>query len=174
MSANFYATPSTMVGGGFTVYGGYRRQRGAGVFGSFRKYLAPVGRQALSGIKQIARNKTVQKIAKQAAAKGAEVLSGVAIDALQGRNIGESFKERGREVALRTLTGETAAAAAPATNRNRKRQANRSKSRKGKRAATRLKQRKRSASFNALKKATPAKKRRRTLSRAALNRRDLF
>ena len=112
MNANFYTAPTNM-SGGYTVYGGYRRQRGAGIFGSFRKYMAPIGRQAFSGLKSIARNKTVQDIAKKAAAKGAEVLTGVAVDALQGRNIGESLRERGREVALRTLTGEPSIAPPP-------------------------------------------------------------
>ena len=167
---NFYTAPSSMAGG-FTVYGGYRRQRGAGVLGSFRKFMAPVGRQALSGIKSFARNKTVQQIAKQAAAKGAEVLTGVAVDALQGRNIGESLKERSRDAALRTLTGAPAApapapapaAAAAAPSRGRK-----------KMHGKRLKQKKRLPSSKVLSQAPARKKRRCTASRAALNRRDLF
>lgn len=147
--------------GGYTVYGGYRRQRGGGIFGSFRKMMAPVGRQALSGIKAIARNKTVRNIAKQAAAKGAEVLAGVAVDALQGRNIGESFKERGREVAMQTLTGEVP----PVAGRKRKH--------KSRAQSKKLKQRKKLPPAKQLYK-RPVKKRRRKLSRAALNRELLF
>lgn len=58
-----------------TVYGGYSRQRGAGVFGSFNHYLAPVGRQSLSGAKKLANNKTVLKIARKASEIGAKVLT---------------------------------------------------------------------------------------------------
>ena len=158
MASNFYAAPSYMTGG-YAVYGGYRRQRGAGILGSFRNFMAPIGRQALQGIKSIARNKTVRDIAKQAAAKGAEVLTGVAVDALQGRNIGESFRERGREAALRTLTGQSG----PTPGQKK-----RKKSKK-------LKQKKRMLPAKSLLQGPPAKKRRHNkLSRAALNRKKLF
>jgi uncharacterized protein YbjQ (UPF0145 family) len=73
------------------------------MFGSFRKMMAPIGRQALTGLKSLARNKTVQRMAKQAAEKSAEVLVGVAADAIQGRNAGESFKERAQNAALEAL-----------------------------------------------------------------------
>lgn len=162
--------------GGYIVYGGYRRQRGAGVLGSIRKYMAPIGRTTLKGIKAVAKNKTVQKLAKQAAAKGAEVLTNVAVDTLQGRNVGESFKERSREVALRTLTGTspTDAPDLPVVNnvkRQRKR-AGKSRSVSGKRVKS-LKQRKRLPPARDFHTAPLAKKRRK-LSRAALNRKDLF
>jgi len=91
--------------GGYNIYQGYRRQRGAGVLGSFRQAVAPIGARALSGMTNLAQNKLVQNIGKQVAAKGADVLTGVAIDALYGRNIGQSLKERSKEVALKTLTG---------------------------------------------------------------------
>ena len=170
MTTAFYSAPSHM-SGGYIVYGGYRRQRGAGVFGSFRKFMAPIGRQALSGIKKIASNKTVQGIAKKAAEKGAEILTGVAVDALQGRDIGQSFKERGRETALRALTGAPAPQASNNQVRKRKRRG-RSKSVK----KLKQKKRKRVSSVKLLAKGPPVKKRRRatTLSRAALNRKQLF
>ncbi len=163
MSSNFYSAPSYMTGG-FTIYGGYRRQRGAGIFGSFRKIMAPIGRQAISGLKKVAQNKTVQDIAKKAAAKGAEVLTGVAVDALQGRNIGESFKERGRDVALRTLTGQAPAPTSVAPSRKRKR---------SKSVRKKLKQRKRLPPARELLK-PPAKRRRHSVSRAKANRKNLF
>lgn len=147
MNTNFYTAPSYMTGG-YTVYGGYRRQRGGGFFSSFRTMMAPVGKQMFKGMKSIAGNKTVQKIAKKVAAKGAEVAAGVAIDALQGRNIGDSIKERSREAALEAITGP------PQTGRKRK-----------------LKQKKRSSSSS---KPQPPAKKRRSQSRSAFNRRELF
>ena len=174
MSVNFYTAPSNMAGG-MIVYGGYRRQRGAGAFGSFRKYMAPIGRQALQGLKTIAKNKTVRNIAKTAAQKGAEVLTSVAVDALQGRDINEAFKERAREVALRTLTGEPTDVVPANNQRKRKRrQSNNQIKRKQVKQAKNFKQRKRQASAKVVLRRPPAKRRRRTLSRAALNRRDLF
>ena len=120
--------------------------------------MAPIGRQALSGLKSIAKNKTVQKIAKKAAEKGAQVLTEVAVDALHGRDIGESFKERSRDVALNSLGVRSNAQAKP---------------RPRKRAARKLKQKKRSAPAKTIAQ-PPAKRRRRNLSRAALNRKNLF
>lgn len=164
MAASFYSAPSIM-SGGFTVYGGYRRQRGGGLFGSFRKFMAPMGRQALSGIKSLARNKTVRDLAKKAAEKSAEVLAGVAVDALQGRNIGEAIKERGRQAALNTIMG------GPETsNPPRKRKAAKSKGKRGQK----LKQRKRLGSAKVVLQGPPRKKRRRALSQAASNRNSLF
>ena len=158
MNNAFYTAPSYMAGG-YTVYGGYRRQRGAGMFGSFRKMMAPIGRQAFRGLKTIAKNKTVRQIAKQAAQKSAEVLSGVAVDALQGRNVGDSFKERARNAALESLgVNPPDEYAKPAPR---------------KRAVRKLKQKKRSAPVKTIVQ-PPIKKRRRTQSRAALNRKNLF
>ena len=116
MNHNFYSAPSSM-SGGYIVYGGYRRQRGAGFRASFRNFMAPIktqaasfakqaGKQAVRGIKALARNETVRNIAKTAATKGAEVLTGVAVDALHGRDAGESFRERSRQAALDVLTGK--------------------------------------------------------------------
>ena len=151
---NFYSAPSNMAGG-YTVYGGYRRQRGGGIFASIRNAMAPIGRVALTAMKSLAKNKTAQKIAKQAAKKGAEVLTGVAVDTIQGRDVGESFKERSREAALQTLAGAPSDAS---TKPKRKRK---------------LKQKKRSAPAKNITQPA-AKKRRQSLSRAALNRKNLF
>ena len=147
MIDSFYVQPSRQ---NYVVYsGGYVHQRGGGVFRSFRTFMAPVGRSALSGVKAIAKNKTVQKIAKKAATKGAEVLTGVAVDALQGRDIHESLKERSRNAALEALTGESNAGVS--NKRKRKRKQKESK---------RLKQRKRSSPVYAVK-APPAKRQKR-------------
>ena len=176
MSVNFYTAPSNMTGG-MIVYGGYRRQRGAGAFGSFRKYMAPIGRQALQGLKSIAKNKTVRSIAKTAAQKGAEVLTGVAVDALQGRDVGEAFKERAREVALRSLTGEPTDVVPVINKRKRRRRLQQTSNqikRKQVKQVKNLKQRKRRPSAKIVLRGPPSKRRRRALSRAALNRRDLF
>ena len=147
MIDSFYTQPSKQ---SFVVYsGGYVHQRGAGVFGSFRKFIAPVGKSALSGMKSIAKNKTVQKIAKKAATKGAEVLTGVAVDALQGRDIHESLKERSRDAALQALTGQSNTGISNKQKKRRKRKRNQS-----------LKQRERLPPVHAIK-APPAKKRKR-------------
>ena len=156
MSNDFYSAPSNMAGG-YIVYKGSRRQRGAGIFGSFRKFLVPAGRQALSGIKKLASNKTVQNIAKKAAETGAEVLTNVAVDALQGRNIGESFKERGQQAAMNALAGKSA----PVARQRMKK--------KFKQKRKRL-----PASKQLAGQGGPPTKKRRTISRAALNRKQLF
>ena len=191
MSVNFYSAPSHM-SGGYVVYGGYRRQRGAGMFGSFRKMMAPVGRglkatgrvalrglrttgrHALKGLKSVSKNAVVRDIAKQAAQKaaeaGAQVLSNVAVDALSGRNIGESIKEHGRQTLLNQLTDNTSPTQAPRKKSKRSKRLQRKVLRKKK-----LKQKKRVAtSLKSIKHSVPARKRRRTLSLARLNREELF
>lgn len=157
MSANFYAKPTYMSGGAFTIYSGSRRQIGGGFLGSIRKAMAPIGRTALQGLKTIARNKTVRGIAKQAAKRGADVLANVAVDALQGRDIGQSFRERGKEAALGALVGEPSGQATPKRRRSAK-----------------LKQRT-SVPSSQIKSSRGRKRRRgNNLSRAALNRDTLF
>ena len=64
------------------------------------------GKNIMSGVKQAAKNDMVREIAKQAVQKGTEIAASAAVDALQGRNFGEAFKERGRQMALNTLTGQ--------------------------------------------------------------------
>jgi len=105
MATNFYSVPTYMSGGAFSVYAGSRRQLGGGFFSSLRSSLKPVGRTMLTGMKNIAKNKTFQEIAKTAAQKGAEVLTGVAVDALQGQHIGKSLEERSKRAALEALIG---------------------------------------------------------------------
>ena len=149
MSTNFYTAPSYMTGG-YAVYGGYRRQRGGGIFGSFRTMMAPMGRQMVKGMKSMAANKTVRKIAKKVAEKGAEVAAGVALDALHGRNIGESIKERSRDAALQAITGPSQ----PSPQRRKRK----------------LKQKKRSSSS----KPQPPPRKRRRQYRSAARQRELF
>lgn len=163
-----------MTGGSFTIYSGARRQRGGGIFGSMRSYLAPVARKAFSGVKSFARNKTVQKIAKQAAQKGAEVLTSATVDALQGRDFGESIKSRIKQTALNTLTGQSyAAPETPQRVETKLKQ-----SRKRPLPITNIKQsRKRTLPITNTYRSQPKRKRRRrgqTTSLAALNREELF
>ncbi|MEL7307315.1 MAG: hypothetical protein AAGK05_05200 [Pseudomonadota bacterium] len=160
MSIEFYARPTFMSGGNYRVYAGGPFQRGGGILSSIRSYLAPMGSKALQGIKTIARNKTVQNIARKAAEKGAEVLTSVAVDALQGHDVGNSFKERSRQMALNTLTGNSSNASYQPTRRKKLKQ---------KRGKKRLPSTKRIASEPLAKK-----NRVRPLSRAKLNRSQLF
>lgn len=160
MSVEFYARPTFMSGGNYQVYAGGPFQRGGGILSSMRSYLAPIGSKALQGIKAMARNKTVQSIAKKAAERGAEVLTGVAVDALQGRDIGNSLKERSRQMALNTLTGNSS---------NASPQPRRRKKLKQKKSRKRLPSTKRIASAPLAKK-----NRTKSLSRASLNRSELF
>lgn len=111
-SNNFYAAPSYMSGGAFTIYSGARRHRGGSFLGSLGKILAPMGRTALSGMRTLAKNKAVRKLAKQALVKGVEVAGNVAVDALQGRDVDESIKRHAKQAALRTLAGPTPSARA--------------------------------------------------------------
>ena len=105
MVANFYSKPSSMTGGLLPIYAGKRRLKGGKLFGSLRNFMAPIGKQILHGLKTVAKNKSVQNIAKEVAKRGTEVLANVAVDALQGRHVGESFKERAKEAALNAITG---------------------------------------------------------------------
>ena len=162
MSSAFYSTPTYMSGGAFTIYSGTRRQKGGGFFGSIRKVISPVGRNMLKGIKTIARNKTVQDIAKVAARKGAEVLTNVAVDALQGQHIGRSLGQRTKQAALETLTGNTSSIE-PAPKRRKVTVKSAYIN-----TSTKLKQKK---GLKRKKKITRGKKR---LSRAELNRKQLF
>lgn len=175
---SFYSAPSGMAGG-YIIYGGYRRQRGAGMFGSFRNYIAPagkhivsglgkatldaIGKTAMDGVKQASKSDIVRDIAKKAGETGAQVLSGVALDALQGKNVGESVQRRSKEMLMNKLNSLGAPLRRPPA----------------KKAKKKLKQRKRralSSSPPQKQGPPPAKKRRqqRSISRAALNRKELF
>lgn len=106
MTSSFYANPSYMNGGSFTIYSGSRRQRGGGFLGSLRSVMKPVGQNIIKGVKAIARNKAVQDIAKAAAQTGTQLLANVAVDALHGQDIRDSFSNRGKQAALNILTGD--------------------------------------------------------------------
>ena len=95
-----------MNGGSFTIYSGSRRQRGGGFLGSLRNVMKPVGQNLIRGVKAIAKNKAVQDIAKAAAQTGTQLLANVAVDALHGQNIRDSFTNRGKQAALNLLSGE--------------------------------------------------------------------
>ena len=106
---------------------------------------------AKRGFKALAKKKTVRRVAGEVARRGTEVLANVAMDALQGQNIGESLKSRSRGAAIQALVGDE-----PPPPRARKA----------------LKQRKRYATSSIV--APKRKRRRRTHSRAAFNREELF
>ena len=150
-----------MNGGAFTIYSGSRRQRGGGFLGSLRSIMAPVGRNLVKGVKSIARNKTVQDIAKMVGRKGTEALANVAVDALQGRNIRDSFSERSKRAALEALTGDVGPPASKKRRVTVKRKSN-------VKTQAQLKQKRGSPVF---KKSNRGKRR---LSRAELNRKNLF
>ena len=164
-SRNFYSQPSYMNGGSYTIYSGSRRQqRGGGLLGSFKNLIAPIGRRAMatmkkvvlptviSGVKRVAQNKTVQNVAKAAAKRGTEALGNVVLDALKGENVKTAIKERAKEATLGLLADE---------------------SKPPKKAATKnLRQNKRQPPPQ-VNKTIRAKKYRR-LSRARLNRKNLF
>lgn len=175
--ASFYAAPSYQSGGSFPIYRGTRRHRGGKFFSSVRNFIAPIGRQAFSGIKRgfkhLAQNSVVRNIASEAAKRGTEMLANVAVDALQGRNVGEAFKERSREAALKAIVGESAEDQFP-VKPVRAKPSLTSASNTSIRGPSAIKQRKRLAPLSSYSERPLAKRRRKILSRAALNRKDLF
>lgn len=177
MDVAFYSRPTYMTGGVLPVYSGRRRFRGGGIFSSIRTALAPIGRQVLQGVKTIAKNSTVRNFAKEVGKRGTQVLANVAVDALQGRNVGEAFKERSRQAALTALTGEdlepmdVSEPIAPVYEPTVKSSQSSSRAKK---QVFALKQNKRTPSIQAVRKAALTKRKAKRLSRAALNRKDLF
>lgn len=168
----FYSTPSYMSGGGIIYKGSRPRFRGGSFFGSLRTSLAPIGRQALQGMKNLAKNETVRNMAKAAAKRGAELLTTVAVDALQGRNAAESFKERSKELALRTLTGaDNHPPPAKKRRSNKTKKAKKVLSAPSSSSPKALKQSRKRGKKQSRK--LPATKKRK-LSRASLNRKNLF
>ena len=123
-----------------------------------RNNSSSIGKRLVSGVKSLARNKTLRRMGKKALVKGAEIGAQVAVDALTGRHIGESITTRSKEAALETLTGQRATSIKrPSIHLRRK-----------------LKQRKRAAPFSIDKSQPPGKRLRKARSRARLNRRQLF
>ena len=104
--SSFYGAPSYM-SGGFTTYSGVRRQRGGNILGALGKLIVPAGRTALKGIMDVAKSQGVRRLAQKGVEQAVAVGTSVALDALQGRNVGESIKQRSREAALAALTGPT-------------------------------------------------------------------
>ena len=96
-----------MSGGAYTIYSGARRHRGGSFLGSLSRFMAPIGRQAVSGLKTLAQNKTVRDIAKKAITRGAEAAANVTADALQGRNITDSIKQHSKEAAFNVYADAT-------------------------------------------------------------------
>ena len=83
-TAAFYSQPSYVQrGGGLPVYSGSRRQRGGSILGALKSFIMPIFQTV---------KRTALKQGKQAAVKMAK---DVAVDAITGRNIGNSIKTRG-------------------------------------------------------------------------------
>lgn len=93
MTVDFYSQPTFASGGQYRVYNSSRTQNGSGILSSIASFLVPMGKRLLSSF------------GKKAAAKGAEVLTNVAADALRGQRVGESIKRRARDAALDVLEG---------------------------------------------------------------------
>ena len=83
-TAAFYSQPSYVQrGGGLPVYSGSRRQRGGSILGALKSFIMPIFQTV---------KRSVVKQGKQAALNMAK---NVALDAISGRNIGNSIKTRG-------------------------------------------------------------------------------
>ena len=96
MSVDFYSQPSFASGRPYRIYNSSRPQNGSGILSSIASFLAPIGKMAIRGL--------TGNIGRKVASKGAEVLTGVAVDALRGQHVGESLKRRARNAALDALT----------------------------------------------------------------------
>lgn len=116
MSNSFYSAPSSM-SGGYVVYGGYRRQRGAGALGSI---LGPVGQIAMTGMKKLVTSAPAKRLAKKVAKKGAKVLAGVAWDAIRGYDVGQSLKDRSKAALSEAMGFDPFTKAPPPKNNKRK------------------------------------------------------
>ena len=80
MTVDFYSQPTFASRGKYRVYNSSRTQNGSGILSSIASFLAPMGKRLLSSF------------GKKVAAKGAQVLTGVAADALRGQRVGDSIK----------------------------------------------------------------------------------
>jgi len=78
------------------------------------------GKNLASGMRKASKNEAVQEIARQAVQKGSEIAASAAVDALQGRNLDEALRERSREVALNTITGQSSNNTKATPSRKRK------------------------------------------------------
>ena len=121
-----------------------------------KKTSLPIKSSIIKGAKSVVKSKAFKEIGRKALEKGAEVAASVAVDALTGRHVGQSIKERSREAALRTLTGQDHEPSHSVQVRRK------------------LKQKKRPAPSSTVSSAPSAKRRRKARSRAARNRKQLF
>lgn len=81
----FYSRPSNEFrGGAFPVFAGSRRQRGGSIFGSLKRFFIPA----------------VKSVGKNLLSKGLGFARDVAEDALAGKNIKDSFMDRGKTAAI--------------------------------------------------------------------------
>ena len=85
-TADFYSRPSNEFrGGGFPVFSGSRRQRGGGFFGSLKNFFLPIAK----------------KLGRSLFTQGVGLANDVAFDTMEGKNIKESLKERGKARAVK-------------------------------------------------------------------------
>ena len=90
-TAQFYSQPSH-VGGGFPVYSGSRRQSGGNIFGALSRMVLPL----------------LRPLGKALGRRAIGVASNVALDALNGKSVGQSFKQRSAAAAKKGLRDLTA------------------------------------------------------------------
>ena len=78
-TANFYAQPTYVRGGGIPIYSGSRRQRGGNVLGAIKSFFMPL----------------LGMVARKGASAAVNLAKNVAGDVFRGRNIRSSLKNRG-------------------------------------------------------------------------------
>lgn len=89
-TAAFYASPTYVQrGGGVPIFSGSRRQRGGGILGAIKNFFMPL----LQGVKQ--------KVINRAKSEAWGLAKNVAMDAMRGRNVGQSLKTHGLQSAKR-------------------------------------------------------------------------
>lgn len=171
-----------MSGGAFTIYSGARRHRGGSLLGSLSRFVAPLGRQAFTGIRKLAQNKTVRNIAKQAIAKGAEAAANVTADALQGRNVADALKQHSKQAVV-TVLDDTMQSPPPPPRKLKQKKARTGKvvtyspitPQKRKRSgAPKPRGIKRKRKRSSSRSSPPSKQRKRSLSRSQRQRKELF
>ena len=93
-TAHFYSQPTYVQrGAGLPVYSGSRRQRGGSILGALKGFIMPF----LGGVKN--------RALKRAKSEAFGLVKDVALDAMSGKNVGQSLKTRGLQRAKRLGKG---------------------------------------------------------------------